>query len=642
MGDGSKATGSAAETRASTYYRSVIASMSEGVVVQALDGSIIDSNAAAEAILGLTADQLRGRTSLDPRWRALDERGEPLPGDQHPSMRALRTGASVRGSTMCIATPQGELRWIETNAEPLRSDDGALAGVVSTFTDVTEHRRVLSHLRESEERLQLALDTARMGSWEWDIATGVIAWDSRVAPLVGLEPSQFDGSYASFARCIHDEDRASVEQAIQQALEATTGPGAFQIVHRLALGPDERWVECHGRVVLGADGKPCRMVGTIADVSSRRRRENQLARAQRLEAVGRLAGGVAHDFNNVLTAIVGAAELSLMQATQAERVQEHARLILASADRASRLVKQLLTFARKQPIESRVIRLDALVMDLAGLLRRLVGEQAELSFDIAPGSHHVRGDEGQLEQVVINLVANARDALDEGGHIHLALRTEGMCAQLVVQDDGRGMPSDVVAHAFEPFFTTKPEGTGLGLATCHGIVGQHGGRIRIESALGEGTRVIIELPSCEPAEAAAQPAEERPEPSHGKETVLLVEDQDVVRDTTHRMLREAGYDVLLAGDGLQALKVVGEHPGAIDLVLSDVVMPHMGGLRLTEALAAARPELSVILMSGYGGDELDGQGRDESVSAVLYKPYTRDALLSAVRAALDARVKASA
>ncbi|MEN9933643.1 MAG: hypothetical protein RLZZ387_222 [Chloroflexota bacterium] len=379
------------------------------------------------------------------------------------------------------------------------------------------------------------------------------------------------------------------------------------------------------------------------DITQRVQAEAKLVRAQKMESVGRLAGGIAHDFNNLLTGIIGFADLALDDLSPDDPVYGDLMQIRQVAERAALLTAQLLAFARKQVLQPRALDLSALVRDLELLLRRLLPESVELHLRLADDLWPVSADPGQIEQVLVNLVLNARDAMPGGGLVtiqtaNIAARDgAGDAVRLEVSDTGNGMTPEVQARAFEPFFTTKGagQGTGLGLAMCEGIVVQHGGQIGIESAVGEGTRIAVELPRFL---GAPEPKEIRiARHGHmGSETVLVVEDEPQVRAVVVRALEAQGYRVIEASNGLEALAALERQPGLrIDLLLTDVVMPHMGGPELVAVLAARIPGLRVVFMSGYADRPAELHLPDGSGTIFLPKPFTPAAVAQVVREALD-------
>jgi two-component system cell cycle sensor histidine kinase/response regulator CckA len=391
----------------------------------------------------------------------------------------------------------------------------------------------------------------------------------------------------------------------------------------------------------------------VTDVTERRGMEEQLRQSQKLEAVGRLAGGVAHDFNNLLTAILGGAQLLADGLAPSSPLRQEALEIQEAGRKAALLTRQLLAFGRKQAARPVVVDLGEIVTGLDRMLRRLIGEDVELVTAARPGAGCVRADPGQIEQVIVNLAVNARDAMPAGGRLTIetanvelgedvtrrhAEAKPGPHVMLAVSDTGVGMTPEVRSHLFEPFFTTKRqgEGTGLGLSTVYGIVKQCGGEIGVCSEPGKGTVFKIYFPRVA---APAEPIAPAPAPrgaARGTETVLVVEDEVMVRTLAVRVLRQAGYDVLEAGDGEEALRLAaGAKDRKIELMVSDVVMPHMGGPELAQRLRAERPDLRVLLMSGYTDRAGDVEAQLGARTAFLSKPFASSELLRKVREVLD-------
>ena len=399
---------------------------------------------------------------------------------------------------------------------------------------------------------------------------------------------------------------------------------------------------------------PGLVVHTLRDLTQQRLLEEELHHAQKMDAIGQLAGGVAHDFNNLLTVISSYTSFLLESFDESDKRREDATEIKQAAMRAAQLTRQLLAFSRKQVIQPRTLVLNAVVAETEKMLRRLIGEDIELVTELSPALHAVRADPGQLEQVLMNLAVNSRDAMPQGGRLkietanvalsaNMAAERPGMApgayVMLSVSDTGTGIPSKVLAHIFEPFFTTKEagKGTGLGLSTVYGVVKQAGGEIWVSSEVGRGTTFKILLPQVDPAanESEAAPVGTDTE-SRGRETVLLVEDEEHLRGLALRILQGSGYTVLTAIDGADALRQAKDYSGPIHLVLSDVVMPGISGRVLSEQLAAVRPNLRVLFMSGYTDDDVMRRGILDRRAAFLEKPFTPDQLMSKVRQVLDA------
>jgi len=389
-----------------------------------------------------------------------------------------------------------------------------------------------------------------------------------------------------------------------------------------------------------------------AAVEALRRSEEQLRQSQKIEAVGRLAAGVAHDFNNFLTAITGHSELLLRQLGVGDPLRKHAEQIEKVAYLAAVLTRQLMSFSRKQVIEPRVLELNAVISNVEKMLCQLIGDDIEFCASLDPAAGHIKADAGQIEQVVMNLAVNARDAMPNGGKLAITTASvtvdknhlknfPGLCAGdyvvITIADTGTGMSEEVKAHLFEPFFTTKPlgKGTGLGLATCFGIVKQNNGHINVQSELGKGATFKIYFPQL-PLTLESSPVPIRPPAAAGgDETVLLVEDEPAVREFAVATLREKGYAVVEAVNGEEGIRLARQHDGKIDLVLTDVVMPIMGGKEMADALRASHPGIKFLFTSGYTDDALMQHGVLRPDVKFLQKPYMTATLTRKVREVLD-------
>jgi len=406
-------------------------------------------------------------------------------------------------------------------------------------------------------------------------------------------------------------------------------------------------------------GGPVLFTGFMRDLSERRkaedallRSEEQLRASQKMEAVGRLAGGVAHDFNNLLTVIQGHSELLLTRLHDDDPIRKEIEEIRKAGDRAAGLTRQLLAFSRRQVLQARVLDLNEVVVDMEKMLRRLIGEDIDLITRPGPGIAHVKADPGQLEQVIMNLAVNARDAMPEGGRLIIetadATLDEEFCrthppthpgryVMLALIDTGIGMSPEILSHVFEPFFTTKErgKGTGLGLATVYGIVKQSEGYVWVESAPGGGSSFRIYLPPVDEPTQTTEPRVGGATTDAGSETILLVEDEPVVRELARRILEMNGYTVLEAGDVVEARRLCDTHAGPIHILLTDVVMPVMSGRGLADALSGLRPEMRVLYMSGYTDDAIVRHGVLLEGVSFLQKPFTPQGLAAKIREVLD-------
>ncbi len=496
----------------------------------------------------------------------------------------------------------------------------------------------------TEAHFRAMLDHAPIGVFLTDASGTNLYLNERHHRLLGLTREGALG--AGWQRAIHPDERAAAV-ATYERLARERAPGHVGIIRFMHAGGAV--VHAQVRLVALRDGERLEgYVGFSEDITERLKSEQALRQKQRVEAVGRLAGGIAHDFNNLLTVILASAALAEMETAPASPAREPLADISSAAKRAASLTRQLLAFARRQAVEPRVLDLNELVLNLDKMLRRLIGEDVELVTLPAPMPEPVLADPGQLEQVLINLTVNARDAMPEGGTLTLETAhtvfpegsppapdlAAGVYVALRVRDSGRGMSPEVLAQCFEPFYSTKPpgEGTGLGLATVQGIVSEARGHVTLASQPGHGTTVTVLLPRA--AAALTHPAGAAEELPRGTEVVLVVEDEATLRGVAGRILRAYGYEVLVASDGGEGLRVAEARPD-IALVLTDVVMPQMGGIEMVHALRRARPDLRVLFTSGYvETPSFDAVVRERG-SAFLAKPYLPAELLKRVRERLD-------
>jgi two-component system cell cycle sensor histidine kinase/response regulator CckA len=628
-------------------YEVIVANLAEGVVLHHADGPILTCNSAAERILGLSVDQMMGRSSMDPRWRSVHEDGSAFPGETHPAMVSLRTGVAMHDVVMGVHKPDATLTWISIHSQPLFEPgrDRPYA-VVASFVDITSHKQAEARARDSEGKLRFALHSARMGTWEWDLDSGKLRWSDDVESILGLEPGSFTGSLDAYLSLVHPEDRSEVESSIQRSFgrDESREKDSGSIIEHRVLQPDgtARWVASFGRVIRDERGEPLGMAGTVADISARKSLEDQLMLSQRMETVGRLAGGVAHDFNNLLTAILGCAEFVEARTKDDALASDALEIIREASEKAAGLTRQLLSFARKQVFNLELLDLRELVANTERLLSRIIGENIQIRTELGDTEVLIRADRAQIEQVLINLAVNARDAMPLGGSLRIAVGivtvesststslAPGRHALLEVCDRGQGIAKATLPHIFDPFFTTKTSGTGLGLSTCYGIVKQLGGDISVDSELGGGTCFAIYLPlTNESIDDVHEHALPIPPWAGGR--ILLVEDDAVVRRIAQRGLQAHGYEVLAASDGLAALQLLAMHPSEIDLLVSDIVMPNMTGYELAERLQQQRPGLTVLFVSGYD-DAFDREGAPQGVRGASYlpKPYTVSRLAEVV------------
>ncbi len=636
------------------WLATTLRSIGDAVIVTDRFGRVSFMNPIAEALTGCSREDAVGH-DLPDVYRVVHERSRaPI---QSSAMQALETGGTVGLASNSILISQiGIETPIEDNSALIRDRYGSVIGAVLVFRDATERRRTESALRESEERFRTMADSAPVLIWVTDSRGNFSVFNQPWLDFTGRRAELEKGDGWSVG--VHPDDAGAFRQAFNMALADRAG---FETEFRLRRRDGEyRWLLNRGAPRFALDGEFLGMVGSAIDVTERKQLEAQFLQSQKLESLGRLAGAVAHDFNNLLTAIMGYAELAEARDTADMDVSGDLTAIRQAGERAATLTRQLLAFARRQVVEPRVINLNMEITALEGLLRRLIGEDVQLVTKALPDVGSIRADPGQIEQVIMNMAVNARDAMPGGGA--LTLETDevaierkadgdadalapGIYVRLSIIDTGAGMTDEVKEHIFEPFFTTKAtdKGTGLGLATCYGIVRQAGGRITVESSPGKGTTFRIHFPRvAEMPEAVVRAELATPLPC-GTETILLAEDEPAVRELAARILEERGYTVLQAENGEEALRIATEHgAGKIHMLLSDVVMPQLGGRELADILMQIYPGIRVLLASGYTDDSVLRRMVAESGGAYLQKPFSPSILARKVREVLDAPAPAPA
>ncbi|HEX3646500.1 MAG TPA: PAS domain S-box protein [Vicinamibacterales bacterium] len=540
-------------------------------------------------------------------------------------------------------------RVIERFVAPLVLGAG-IVGRTASFRNISAAIRTAELLAQHQTFLEQAQEVAHIGSWVAELdGSDRLDWSAEAHRIFGVPAGQFAGSSEAFFAFVHPDDRIAVRAASEAA--AAGGP-AYDVEHRV-VRPDGsvRWVHEKASRVGGAQGRPLRMVGTVQDITDRRLLEDQLRQSQKMEAIGRLAGGIAHDLNNALTAIAGYAELALGEVASDHAARADVEEIRRAAERAGSVTRQLLAFSRKQLLEPRVFDLNATVAAISRLLSRLLGADVDVKVRLAGTALLVLGDPGQVEQAVINLALNARDAMPDGGTLVLATGQEtvddayarghppmptGLYTVLRVSDSGHGMPRETQTRIFEPFFTTKEvgKGTGLGLSMVYGTLKQIGGFIFVDSEVNRGTTFRLFFPPTPTLAAAGADGGAREQERRGHETLLVVEDEPSVRNLVASALRHDGYRLLIASSAEEALAAADAHQGPIDLLLTDAMMPGKSGFELANLMASRRPGIPVIVMSGYTEETLDVAGLKNPI-VLLQKPFTPRELRRRIREVLD-------
>jgi PAS domain S-box-containing protein len=530
----------------------------------------------------------------------------------------------------------------------------ALRVVSDLLATELDRRRASEALRASEERLMQVLDATTDGFWDWNLDTDAVEFSPRWFEMLHESVETGETTSAGWFERVHPDDRDASRGAFMAHLRGETP--AWQSEQRVRDGHGEwRWILTRGRVVdRDAGGRAHRAVGTHTDIASRRQLEEQLRQAQKMEAVGQLAGGIAHDFNNLLTAVIGHAMLLTGKLEEADPAFTHAVEIRKAADRAAQLTQQLLAFSRKQLLMPQVLDLSAVVSDTELMLSRVITSNIELATDCRPGATFVRADPGQVQQVLLNLVVNARDAMPSGGRLLIEVfssRTDqpvpseygsvppGDWVVLAVTDTGEGIDPALMPRIFEPFFTTKEQGkgTGLGLATVYGIVAQSDGHVWVHSEQGIGTSFRIYLPRVDAAVATGTVAPvAEPTLATGSGRILLVEDDPTVRLLVVEVLKASGYTTIETSSPMEALRVVQDIP-PVDLILSDMVMPGMDGAELVARLLRRWPGTRVLFMSGYTDRDMAETGIIEAGYDFIGKPFTPRALTTKLHDVMAAK-----
>jgi two-component system, cell cycle sensor histidine kinase and response regulator CckA len=574
------------------------------------------------------------------------------PGDRErflAELRRLRATSEPVSTEFRMLARDGRVVWFSDQIRVVGGEDGSRR-VQGFLLDITERKRAEAELRRQREFLRQVVDTSpsfifakdRQGRFTLVNAAVAEAYGTTVESLLGKTDADFN-------------PRTEEVEAFRRDDLEVMDSGRERVIPEEVItdaSGKRRWLLTVKRPLLGPDGRSDQILGVSTDITERRLTEDQLRQSQKIEAVGHLAGGVAHDFNNLLGVITGYADLLLKDIGAPHPGARRVHEIRKAADRATALTRQLLAFSRKQVLQPRVLDLNAAVGDMEKMLGRLIGEDIQIIAKFGTELGRVKADPGQIEQVIMNLAVNARDAMPHGGKLILETTNveldenylpthpgakPGPHVLLAVSDTGHGIDAETLPRIFEPFFTTKEQGkgTGLGLSTVYGIVKQSGGYIMVYSEPGHGTTFKVYLPRVD-EEAAAAAGEVPAEPlARASETILLVEDEKPLREMIHEILEEGGYTVLEGGSPEEALAAARSHPGPIHLMLTDVVMPRMGGRDLAAEMAAVRPDLRVLYMSGYTDNAIVHHGVLDAGTHFLQKPFTADALLRKARAVLD-------
>lgn len=631
--------------RAHSRLQSIVSNDPECVMVLTPEGNITEINPAGLALLQLKQHQeASGRNILD--WIHPEDRAafrvllrRVLDGEKHSlSFRAV-------GSA-------GQMRWVETHAVPLREQTATISSLLTVTRDITTRREAEEQLRESETSLRLAQRVGQIGSWELHLQNQTLKWSEETYRIFGCDPVSFRPTRESFFGFVHPEDREQVRRA---SATAATSDRRYTIEHRI-VRPDgsERFVEEQAEVILNATATPIRMIGVVRDITARKRAEQtkaaleaQLRQAQKMEAIGTLAGGIAHDFNNILAAILGYASLLRTEIEGNASAEDSLGEIVHAGHRARDLTKQILTFCRRDESSRRPLLLQPIIEDALRLVRATLPSTIELRSRLEAPTARVFADPTQMHQVLLNLATNAADAMrDSGGVFEVRLSTVTIPSEVEGQpwkdgalkpgtyvlvsatDSGQGMDKDTLRRIFEPFFTTKEpgRGTGLGLSVVHGILEEHGGVVEVDSERGKGTRFDIYLPHLVHDELnAATPATICPSRGDGQH-ILWVDDELPLVAAGKRILEAFGYRVTATGSSLEALAIIRAAPHDFSAIITDQTMPGLTGSALAARIMEFKPDLPIILVTGYAGDINLTARPSPGIREILLKPVGPEVL----------------
>jgi two-component system cell cycle sensor histidine kinase/response regulator CckA len=628
-------------------YRELYEGSRDGYALVTMRGNIVESNSAFKEMLGYTDEELRRKTYMDitPRkWHAFEK-------------RFIDTQVRTRGYSDIYEKEyirkDGTVFPVEMRTY-LRKENGIPAGMWAFVREISARKEAELSLMRSEEKYRLLIEHSNDGILI--VQDGYLKFfNKRVMEATGFSDSELKSR--PFIEFIYSEDRQDVFERYQQRVRGEPIPSVYSF-RVMTKESEQKWIQISAvRVVWEENPATLSFLRDITEMKKAetelKEKEEQVLQLQRIEAVGRLAGGVAHDFNNILTAIMGYTDILLMKHRPDEKIRSYIERIKSSSQRASQLTQQLLAFSRKQILREKSIRLDALIGDTEKMLRRLIGEDIALSTCFGQGIGIIRADPAQIEQIVINCVLNARDAMPDGGTITVRIENvwlddefflhrfhgaPGMYVMIEISDTGHGMTDEVREHIFEPFFTTKEKGkgTGLGLSTVYGIVKQSRGYILVESTPKNGTTFRIYFPVVH--EDPEEPGKKQKVLNLGarNETILLVEDEYVVRSMLSTSLRTYGYHVLESENGGEAIKIRDQYgENDIHLLVTDVIMPGMSGKTLADTLLKASPNMKILYISGYTDDAIVRHGVIEKGISFLQKPFAPDELARKVREILD-------
>jgi PAS domain S-box-containing protein len=628
----------------SQFNRQVINSAEEGIIVYGRDMRYQIWNPYMEKLSGKKASEVIGKHPLEifPFLRETEV---------IENIRMALSGKTLASVDFAYQSPLTGLKgWMSDTCVPLRNTKGKINGVLGTVLDITERKQAEEELKEATQRLQLASSSGHLGIWDWDIVNNGLVWNDRMFELYGVSRETFRMSHETWEKCLNPDDLA---MALEETRAALNGEKSYDFEFRIVQPDGEtKYIKTNALIIRDENGNAIRMIGMNQDITERKQMEEQLRHSQKMEAIGLLAGGVAHDFNNILTVIYGHCSVLQMKMGKDAPFRSDIDQIYAAAEKAANLTRSLLAFSRKQIMSPKKVNLNEIVMNVGKLLTRIIGEDIRLKTVFTGKTLTIFADSGQIEQVLINLATNARDAMPNGGILTIETELQeidesfihaygygaaGMYVVLSISDTGKGMDAETSKKIFEPFFTTKEvgKGTGLGLAIVYGVVKQHNGYISVYSEQDEGTTFRVYLPQIYEKDADKTEEDAIEYPRMGSETVLVAEDDATIRELAGSILRNFGYNVILAHDGEDAVEKFKADKENIAVIVMDMIMPRKSGKEAYEEIRKIRPEVKILFMSGYSPDLLLDRGIFDSGDVVLIKPIHPLDLVRKVRAVLD-------
>jgi len=625
-------------------YRSVVTAMHEGIVLQeADDGRIVACNTSAESIVGLTADEIIGRTSDDPRWQSIHEDGSPFPGEDHPTTVTLRTGKPCSNVIMGIHKPNGQLTWISINSQPLFRDNNPTPyAVVVSFSDISERQAALRERKQAQQKIHeqaALLDIATDAILVRDLKSQILFWNQGAERMYGWH--SIEALEKNLEELLFKATSPQLAVALKNVVECGTWQGEL---NKVTKSGQEIIVESRWTLMRDAAGEPKSILSVDTDITEKKQLQAQSFRNQRLESLGTLAGGIAHDLNNILTPILGAAQLVQGKFAKGEEgCGQLLTMIERNAKRGADLVKQVLSFARGFKGEHTILQAKHLISEITQIAQQTFPKSIEFSTDIPEDLWTISGDITQLHQVLMNLVVNARDAMPDGGNIKISAEnkfiddayakmnleaTVGPYIVITIADTGTGIPPEILDKIFEPFFTTKglTTGTGLGLSTVLGIIKSHGGFVKVFSqGVDQGSQFQMFLPAMRATQALSTDNVDMPQ-GQG-ELILVVDDEPQIREIATIILENHNYRSLTASNGIEAIALYAQYKHQINTVFMDMMMPEMDGITAIRTLQKMNPQVQILACSGLSSTEFFSQAAEPNVQAFLSKPYTARELL---------------